>query len=126
MTTTRKRLLWLLATLALVLTSCSARPIRARFTAPAEDNAGTCTAPILGLTPAGTLISVRIDWSGPASGTLVVSNLLPGAAVDTLLIGAAAPGFYTITATPSHRGGTGCPATARDTVQSPPWRVLFK
>lgn len=91
-----------------------------RGTAPAQDNAGTCTTPTLAAATPGALVTVHVLTAGPA------------AREDSLLVPAGSPfaftwqvpaGTYTVRAWATDAGGTGCDTTLTVTVKNPPWKV---
>lgn len=89
-------------------------------TAPAHDNAGTCALPSLTPSPAGSLVTVFVQVTGPAvwSDSLVVAAGSPFTFTRTV-----PAGTYTVRAWASDAGGAGCDTTITRTVKNPPGRV---
>lgn len=110
-----------LVALALVLTSApQAATLRIAGTAPTQDNAGSCTAPVLEPMPGGNQVRVVVTVFGPV------------AFVDSAVVAAGAPfaftrsvpsGTYTVRAWAADAGGVGCDTTLTVTVKNPPARV---
>lgn len=110
-----------LATLALVLASApQAATLRVTGTAPTQDNAGSCAAPVLEAMPAGNQVRVVVMVLGPVGfiDSVVVAPGAPFTFTRTV-----PSGTYTVRAWAVDAGGTGCDTTLTVTVKNPPARV---
>jgi len=115
----RRAPLAILALAALAFTSCSAT-LRVGGTAPALDNAGTCASPVLATMPAGNLVTIHVQITGPAAREDSVRVV---AGSPFLFAWSVPAGTYTVRAWPSDAGGAGCDTTTTATAKNPPWRV---
>src|SRR5262245_36464168 len=98
-----KRLLLLIP---LMLASCGAT-MRVNGHAPANDNNGTCAAPVL-LTNQSAFVVMHFQWQGPDAGEDSIS-VATGAAFS--FSRSVRAGSYTIRAWASDAGGVGCDTT---------------
>lgn len=103
--------------------SCaSGATLRVSVTAPAQDNDGTCAAPVLVAQP-GALRVIHFRWVGPAAGE---DSTVAVAGATASLVRAVTPGAYSVYAWASDAGGAGCMDSIRVTVKAPPHRVTFQ
>lgn len=117
-----RRVAYLAALVAVAVSSCSAT-LRMSAVAPAQDNDGTCVAPVLYPSPAGAMRVVHFQWTGPASGQDSVVVLAGSLATLTATV---PPGTYNIRGWVSGPGGVGCDSTITRTASSPPWKPAFQ
>lgn len=119
----KRTALWLLASLALLVSSCAAT-LRIQATAPTLDNgAADCADPlILGPTPAASIFTLWFSWTGPETGIASVGNLAPGALAQVLRQVKA--GAYTMRAwAVDQAGNTSCDTTATFVYKNNPHKV---
>jgi len=118
-----KRLALLLVALALLAFSSCAATLRVTATAPAQDNDGTCTAPVLSASPAGAARVVHLAWTGPSTGEDSVTTT---AGSPVTYSASVRPGTYSVRVWASGAGGIGCDTTVTALVTAPPWKVSVR
>ncbi len=103
--------------------SCAgAATLRVSAVAPAQDNDGTCTNPVLIAQPGAQRV-VHFRWVGPVAGEDSVT--VAGGAVAQLARNVT-PGAYWVYGWASDAGGAGCIDSVRVVVKAPPHRIVFQ
>ena len=108
---------------ALSLASCvSAAPLILTGTCPANDNAGSCVAPVIVPGPAiDNARRIVLAWSGPVVGTDSV-YVQPGARFTFTKY--LPSGTYTLNVHAANAGGWICDTTLVRTITNPPQAVV--
>ena len=114
-----RRLLLAALVLAGALGSCSST-LRLTATAPAFDNDGLCSSPVLLAVGPLAPRMMHFRWNGPVVGEDSLAATAGNAVVFTRTV---PPGLYTIVAWASDSGGAGCDTTITRRLKAAPWRV---
>lgn len=97
-----------------------AATLTVRGTAPASDNAGTCTSPTLITASPGAVVTVHVSAIGPV--TFEDSAAVAAGSPFTLSRQVPA-GIYTVRAWATDSGGIGCDTALTVRLKNPPWKV---
>lgn len=117
-----RRLAFLCAAFALMLSSCGAT-LRMSATAPNQLNDGTCSVPALSAATPGSSCWMHFRYEGPATGEDSVLAVVGTLATVQRTV---APGTYRVIGWASNAGGAGCRDTISSNVLAAPWRVTFQ
>jgi hypothetical protein len=118
-----KRFVAVLVLLTLLAQIAGAATLKLQATAPGQDNAGTCGAPLL-LAAQGTVRTVHFAWSGPEAGE---DSVVTSVNLTVILMKMVQAGSYTVRgwATKPSIATAGCDTTITVVAQAPPWKVRF-